>query len=84
MYVDENREFIHLIIGSKGKSVDVKKINDNYLKQNNLYAHSIKYEYIGKQAPIARFDLYKTSNGQIVILPKGGAGTPIYTDYIIE
>lgn len=71
-------------IGAKGKSVDVKRINDSYLKQNNLDAHSIKHEYLGKKAPIARYDLYKTSSGQIVILPKGGTGTPIYTDYIIE
>jgi hypothetical protein len=71
-------------IGAKGTSVDVKLLNDRYLKQNGLDAHNIKYEYLGKTANVAKFDLYKASSGQIVILPKGGAGTPIYTDYIIE
>lgn len=70
--------------GAQGKSVDVKKINDNYLKQNGLDAHEIKYEYLGDGAKVSNFDLYKTPSGQIVILGKGGTGTPIWTDYMIN
>jgi filamentous hemagglutinin len=59
-------------------------LNDSYIKANGLDAHTIKMEYLGNKAQIARFDLYKTPSGQIVILPKGGNGTPIFTDYMIN
>lgn len=70
-------------VGARGRAVDIKKINVDYLESNGLDAHTIKYEYLGNKAPISRYDLYQTSSGQIIILPKGGAGEPIYTGYIL-
>ena len=70
--------------GAKGRSVDVKKLKTNYLKRNGFDAHEIKYEYLGKGAEISNFDLYKTPSGQIIILGKGGTGSPIWTSYSLR
>lgn len=70
--------------GAKGRKVDVKLIGDKYLKQNGLNAHDIKYEYLGEKAQVSRFDLYKVPSGQVIILPKGGSGAPIWTDYMFK
>ncbi|MCE4564663.1 VCBS repeat-containing protein [Maribellus sp. CM-23] len=71
-------------VGAQGKKVNAKLISDKYLKKNGLDAHGIKYEYLGRGAKISNFDLYKLPDGQIVILPKGGSGNPIWTDYNIK
>ena len=70
-------------VGAQGKKVTAKLINNKYLKKNRLDAHEIKYEYLGKGAKISNFDLYKVPSGQVVIMPKGGYGNPIWTDYSI-
>lgn len=61
----------------------MKKLNTDYLKQNGLDAHEIKYEYLGKGASVSKYDLYVTPSNQIVILRQGGSGEPIITDYTI-
>lgn len=82
--INERATIEYPSVGAKGGSVDVKKINDNYLKKNGLDAHEIKYEYLGKGAKVSNFDLYKAPSGQIIILRQGGTGSPIWTDYIIK
>jgi hypothetical protein len=67
-------------VGAKG--ISIKKLNDNYLKQQGLDAHSIKYEYLGKNAQISRFNLYETPSGQIFI--SDGKNVQIPTDYFIK
>ena len=60
-------------------SANSKKINESYLKRNGLDAHQLKQEFVGKNN-ISRFDLYKDSmTGEVLILRKGGTGTPIHT-----
>jgi hypothetical protein len=67
-------------VGAKGASIN--KINDSYLKQQGYDAHAIKYEYLGRDAPISRFNLYKTPSGQIII--SDGRNIQIPTDYFIK
>jgi hypothetical protein len=67
-------------VGAKG--ISINKIDDNYLKQNGIDAHAIKSEYLGNNAPISRFNLYKTPSGQIVI--SDGRNIQIPTDYFIK
>jgi len=67
-------------VGAQGTSI--KKIDSNYLKQKGLDAEAIKYEYLGDKAPIARFNLYQTSSGQIIISDGGKVQIP--TDYFIK
>ena len=51
----------------------LKRIANKMLKKLGLDAHSIKYEYLGKRAPISRFDLaYDTKSGIIYIIKKAG------------
>ncbi|MDP3684399.1 MAG: RHS repeat-associated core domain-containing protein, partial [Ignavibacteria bacterium] len=82
--INERTTIEYPSVGAKGSSVDVKKINDSFLKKNGLDAHEIKYEYLGKGAKVSNFDLYKVPSGQIIILEKGGTGGPIWTDYNIK
>jgi hypothetical protein len=51
-------------------------------KLQGLDAHAIKYEYLGDGAPIARFNLYKTPSGQIII--SDGRNIQIPTNYFIK
>jgi RHS repeat-associated protein len=64
----------------RGGSSNFKILNNNVLKQAGIDAHALKMEYLGKKAPIAQWDLYKeTITNEILILKKGGVGTPIRT-----
>ena len=73
-------------IGAAGRSwKNVKKISDNLLKNSGLDAHAIKREFLGRNAKISRYDLYKhTDTGEVLIFRKGGQGEPIFTGYFIN
>ena len=70
-------------LSAKSIPFGAKKINDNYLKDLGLDPHTIKYEYLGNNARVSRYNLYKTESGQIVIYGGKGAGEGIFTDYFI-
>lgn len=70
---------------SQEKPENPKKVNDSYLKQKGIDAHSVKNDYLGKKAPISRYDLYVDKvTGRIWIYLKGGKGVPIRTDIYIK
>ena len=62
------------------------KLSKQYLKQNGLDAHSIKYEILGNNAKISRYNLYKDkATGAIFILENGAKETAkIATGYFIK
>ncbi|MBN8587556.1 MAG: hypothetical protein J0L94_04460 [Rhodothermia bacterium] len=63
---------------SSGK--DYKKLSDKQIEDAGIDAHELKKDYLGNNAPISKYDLYKDGNsGTIIILKKGGKGAPIYT-----
>jgi len=65
-----------------GKSFN--KISDNHLKKSGIDAHQLKRDFLGNKAKISQYDLYKeTKTGEILILQKGGKGTPIQTGEFI-
>ena len=64
---------------------NVKMINTNVLKKQGIDAHALKKDFLGKNAKIAEYDLYKhTKTGEILILKKGGIGEPISTGQFIK
>ena len=66
-------------------SKNVKLLTESVLTKNNINAHALKKEFLGKRAPIARYDLYKhTDTGEILIFGKGGKGDPIFTNIFIQ
>jgi hypothetical protein len=81
-WTGENNSIEYKSVGAKGTKVDMKKINDNYLKLKGFDAHGIKYEYLGDKALISRYNLYKTPSGQIII--SDGKNVQIMTEYFIK
>ena len=64
---------------------DFKKISGKFLKESGVDAHQLKRDFLGDKAKISHYDLYKeTRTGEILILEKGGKGTPIQTGQFIE
>ncbi len=65
---------------------NLTRISDSYLKRNKLDAHAIKKEVLGRNAPIAQYDLfYDKTTGAIFILKKGAqAAASIATGYVIK
>ncbi len=61
------------------------KISDNLLKKSGIDAHQLKKDFLGENAKISRYDLYKnTKTGEILILQKGGKGNPIQTGEFLK
>lgn len=45
------------------------KLTDSYLKKSGIDAHELKKDFLGKNAKITHYDLYKyTNTGEILIL----------------
>lgn len=62
-----------------------QKADDKYLKKNDVDAHALKKEYLGKKADIAKYDLYiDKATGRLWIYLKGGKGIPIPTHVYIK
>jgi uncharacterized protein YjaZ len=86
-YVSKN----HILVHNKPKPVkviakmDVKIINEKVLEKAGIDAHEIKKEWLGRDAKISRYDLYRdNSTGEVLILQKGGKGIPIRTGEFIK
>ncbi|WP_353846804.1 polymorphic toxin type 33 domain-containing protein [Snodgrassella sp.] len=70
------------------KPKDLKKVDDNYLKQRGHNAHEIKKEFLGRNAEIKRYDIYvdKKSGKLWILRKKGNKGSKesgIPTGYIL-
>ena len=50
------------------KTNNLNKVNDSYLKKKGINAHSLKKEYLGNKAPIARYDLYVDKVTKIIYI----------------
>lgn len=73
------------LVVRKGGGVNFKLISDSLLKKKGIDAHQIKRDFLGDKAKISRFDLYlDTRTSEILILQKGGKGSPISTGEFIE
>ena len=67
------------------QKLNVKELNDNYIKKQGFDAHAIKKEFLGNKAPIAKYDLFiNKDTREILIFLKGGKGNPIQTGYFID
>jgi RHS repeat-associated protein len=67
------------VVGVIGKNFSL--IKDSQLKKSGIDAHEIKKSWLGKNAKIFQFGLYKdTKTNEILILKKGGKGDPINTN----
>src|SRR5690606_4919656 len=82
MMFNKGRATISTAINSGGKNF--KKITDKLLKNEGIDAHQLKREFLGEKAPISKYDLYKDASGEILILQKGGIGTPIRTGEFLK
>ncbi|MGE0931758.1 DUF6443 domain-containing protein [Peijinzhouia sedimentorum] len=72
-------------IGAKVVGKNFNKISDDLLKKSGIDAHQLKRDFLGTKAKVSRYDLYKdTKTGEILILQKGGKGTPIQTGEFIK
>lgn len=61
------------------------KLSDDYLKKIGVDAHELKKDFIGKNASISKYDIYKnTETGELLILLKGGKGSPIPTGQFVK
>jgi hypothetical protein len=68
-----------------GVGKNFSKISDNLLKKFGVDALQLKRDFLGNKAKISKYDLYKdTETGEILILQKGGKGTPIQTGEFIK
>ncbi|WP_091526607.1 polymorphic toxin type 33 domain-containing protein [Paenimyroides ummariense] len=56
----------------------------SFLKNSGIYIHQLKRDFLGSKASISKYDLYKDATGKILILQKGGIGTPIRTGEFIK
>jgi predicted phage-related endonuclease len=69
---------------AKQAAKNFTKISDQLLKKSRIDAHQLKKDFLGNKAKISRYDLYKDTNtGEILILQKGGIGSPIRTGEFI-
>src|SRR5699024_10011185 len=70
---------------SKIGNKNFNKISDSFLKKSGVDAHKLKKAWLGNKAQIAKFDLYRDkATGEILILQKGGKGSPIHTGEFIK
>lgn len=71
-------------VGEGIKLSNITKVNDSYLKLNNIDAYVLKKEILGKNAKIAEYDIYiDKDSGQLYVFKKGGIGEGIPTgEYI--
>ena len=53
-YVSESNVLVHNMC----KPESPKKLNDQYLKKNNIDAHKFKKSILGKKAKISRYDIF--------------------------
>ena len=62
----------------------IEKVGDKYLEDLGIDAHQLKRDWLGKNAPIAEYDIYKNKEtGELEIYKKGGKGDGIPTGEFI-
>jgi len=63
---------------------NMQKADDKYLKKNDIDAHDVKYDVLGKKASISKYDIYiNKATGELFIFLKGGKGVGIPTGIFI-
>ena len=66
--------------GERKNEISARRASDTELKKNNIDAHELKYEFLGKKAPISQYDIYiDKKSGELLIYRKGMVGNPIRT-----
>jgi len=56
------------------RPTDCRKMSDYEVSSRGINAHAKKYEYLGKKAPISKFDICICTDGTIRIRPEGKCG----------
>lgn len=82
-YYDQNPSiFGKNTVGAAEKYIpkNIKKVNDNYLKQKGFDAHEIKSDVLGRNAKISQYDIYVDKDtGELWVYAKGGKGEGMRT-----
>ena len=61
------------------------KVRDNYLDNMGIDAHEFKKDFLGRKAPISKYDIYVNKDtGELFIFKKGGKGSGIPTGEFIK
>ena len=64
---------------------DFKILKDGYLKKLGIDPHTLKKDFLGKDAAISNYDIYRrTDTRELIILRKNGLGAPIHTGHILK
>jgi RHS repeat-associated protein len=79
--LNPRRVVVHLpSLGAQSRGIQVKKISKSFIKMHHIPAHDIKRDWLGRNANIDLFDLFKDPDGWIWIYKKNGSGEGILTD----
>ena len=71
--------------GDPNNKPNFQKANDSYLKKNNIDAHKLKQDILGKKADISKYDIYMDKNTkELYVFQKGGVGSGIPTGEFIK
>ena len=65
-FVGKNNVLVH-------NKCSLTKLSDNYLKKKHIDPHALKKEYLGKNADISRYNLYKDKESGVVFILRNGA-----------
>jgi hypothetical protein len=57
-YVAESNVLVHNMCAKSSSPKSPKKLNDQYLKKNNIDAHEFKKSILGRKAQISRYDIF--------------------------
>ena len=57
-YISDSEVLVHNMCAKSNSPQSPKKLNDQYLKKNNVDAHEFKRSILGKKAQISRYDIY--------------------------
>ena len=61
------------------------KVGNNYLDNRGIDAHEFKKDFLGRKAPISKYDIYVNKDtGELFIFKKGGKGSGIPTGEFIK
>ena len=64
---------------------DIKLLQKAHLTQNGINAHILKQDWLGREAILKHFDIYRhNKTGELIILQKGGKGVPIQTGEFVN
>jgi hypothetical protein len=79
---------INVLVHNKAaryEPTNIKKVDDKFLKKNNIDAHELKKDVLGRRAKISGYDIYVDKDtGGLFIYRKGGKGQSIPTGEYIK